>query len=86
MILLNERVVINGNDINIGNIKIPAGDHSGLVKTGNISSSLSEAPHSCLSVVAWPSLTSLSPLSQSLSLSEINHGSFIRERMKDRET
>ena len=27
MILLNERVVINGNDINIGNIKIPAGDH-----------------------------------------------------------
>ena len=59
MILLNERVVINGNDINIGNIKIPAGDHSGLVKTGNISSSVSEAPSVCsalplLSLAAFP--------------------------------
>ena len=74
MILLNERVVINGNDINIGNIKIPAGDH-----IQDLSKLAIFLPQSVkLRLSALPYLSSLSPLSQSLSLSEINHGSFIR--------
>ena len=82
MILLNERVVINGNDINIGNIKIPAGDH--IQDLSKLAIFLPQSVKLRLSGVAC-NLSSLSPLSQSLSLSEINHGSFIRERMKDRQ-